>query len=219
MGYKIDHLVVACNNLEEGSNYVQDILNLKLGPIGYHKSLGTYNRVLKVGSIYIEVIALDPFSEVDKEKSFFGLSYNYVRKNILTQPRLVSFVISSTKEFNSPYYLKKKYVERGKFRWNFSHPNSKKINKLIFPYPYVFPSFINWVSNSPILEMENNELLFDSLIIELDKDQGFYKEFLNIFDLKEKIFFKLSSTTDIYKLPRLTAKIINSKDNIVIFIN
>ena len=53
--FKIDHLVVGCRNLQEGTEYIQNLFNVGLSEVGYHKSIGTHNRVLKIGKIYVDV--------------------------------------------------------------------------------------------------------------------------------------------------------------------
>ena len=218
MSYKIDHLVFGCNNLIEGTSYIEDLFKIKLSNIGYHKTFGTHNRVLKIGNIYLEVIALDPKSKVNKSNSFFDLNNHYVKENILKDPRLISFVISSDTCMKSPFYLQPYYVERGLYKWNFYRPNSKKIDKKIFSYPDAFPSVINWFSHSPIKDLQNNLFSFDSLEINLNKNQSDYKNFLEKFNLKEKIIFKFSQKRVMYDLPRLRARIIDKKNKKVIFI-
>ena len=210
--FKIDHLVVGCRHLEEGTKYIQNLFNVELSEIGYHKLIGTHNRVLKIGKIYLEVIALNPLSKVNKKNSFFGLSNDFVQENILIKPRLISFVISSTLNEKSEFYCKKIYMERGNYKWNFIKPNRRKFNQKTFPYIDVFPSKINWLSLSPLLEMKDNNLFFDSLIVNLDQEQIFYKKFLKQFNLNEKIIFKVKEKKEPYNLPELSAKIVNKKD-------
>ena len=46
--HKLDHVVFGAITLEEGTDYVENILKTKLSNIGYHKDMGTQNRVLKI---------------------------------------------------------------------------------------------------------------------------------------------------------------------------
>ena len=209
--FKIDHLVVGCRNLQEGTEYIQNLFNVGLSEVGYHKSIGTHNRVLKIGKIYLEIIAIDPLSKVNKKNIFFGLSSDFVQKYILKKPRLVSFVIASKFTNNSDFYCKNKYMERGNYKWNFIRPNKKKFDTKIFPYVDIFPSKINWLSSSPLLQMKDNDLFFDKLIIELEQNQTYYKTFLEQFNLKEKIIFKVRKKGELFKFPKLSAKIIDKR--------
>ena len=59
--HKLDHVVFGASTLEEGTEFVESILQEKLSDIGYHKDMGTHNRVIRISDqIYLEVVALDP---------------------------------------------------------------------------------------------------------------------------------------------------------------
>ena len=154
--YKIDHLVVGSNCLEEGTYYIENLLDLKLSSIGYHKKMGTHNRVIKLGDLYLEVIAIDPDSKVEIKNTFFGLDKSFVKKKILLKPRLISFVISSTMNISSKFYPNKTYIERNKYKWNFMNPNQNILENDLFPYSDSFPSIIHWLTPSPLEEMKKN---------------------------------------------------------------
>ena len=56
--HKLDHIVFGARSLEEGTNFIEKKLNIKLSEVGYHDFMGTHNRVIKVDKdIYLEVIA------------------------------------------------------------------------------------------------------------------------------------------------------------------
>jgi hypothetical protein len=61
MGYPtIDHLVVAANNLDEGTDYILKILNVRPQVGGEHDTMGTHNRVLRLGEgCCLEVLAIN----------------------------------------------------------------------------------------------------------------------------------------------------------------
>ena len=65
--------------------------------------MGTHNRVISLGSCYLEVISLDPKNQNANKNTWFNLSDKIYRKNFLKIPKLISFVISS-KELNSSIY-------------------------------------------------------------------------------------------------------------------
>ena len=59
--HKLDHIVFGARTLEEGTEFVENILQANLSDIGYHKNMGTHNRVIRISDkIYLEVIAIDP---------------------------------------------------------------------------------------------------------------------------------------------------------------
>ena len=218
-GFKIDHIVLGSKTLEEGSEYIQDLLNVKLSSVGKHKIMGTHNRVLKLGTLYLEIISLDPSSEIQVSDCWFGLNKKYVQEEILKKPNLISFVISSKEDRNFEYYNKKIFVQRDKLSWNFRRPKKSSVNKNLFSYADVFPSIINWISESPLGDMTDNSLLFSDLEIKLNYKQSFYVDFIKKFNLEEKISFNFTDTNSLTFLPKLKANIINTKNKKVFSIN
>jgi len=58
---RLDHLVVAARTLEEGVQYVSDVLGATPAGGGAHPLMRTHNRLLGLwGGVYLEVIAIDP---------------------------------------------------------------------------------------------------------------------------------------------------------------
>ena len=209
--YKIDHLVVGSNCLEDGTYYIENLLDLKLSSIDYHKKMGTHNRVIKLGDLYLEVIAIDPDSKVEIKNTFFGLDKSFVKKKILLKPRLISFVISSTMNISSKFYPNKTYIERNKYKWNFMNPNQNILEKDLFPYSDSFPSIIHWLTPSPLEEMKKNFFKFERLEIELKENQIFYKEHLDSFKLNEKIVYKIRKNADNDVYPKIYGIVKNIK--------
>ena len=77
--HKLDHVVVAANNLDEGTSYVENKLNVKLSNIGYHRDMGTHNRVVKISkSVYLEVISIDPNCGNLNTKRWFNLDLSLI---------------------------------------------------------------------------------------------------------------------------------------------
>ncbi len=211
INYKIDHLVVGSNNLDEGTQYIEKLLKVKLSKIGKHRNFGTHNRVLSLGGIYLEVIAIDDQSDFKPINCWFSLDQDYVKQKILKKPTLISFVISSKKNEDLRTHESAIFVERDHYFWNFRKPKTNLIDNVLFPYEDIFPSLIYWFSDLPISNMNKNFLSFQSLDITLSKDQNFYKKFLSNFNLNEKINFLTKNNIDPKLLPNLSAEIINTK--------
>ena len=68
MVHKLDHIVFGALTLEEGTELVESILQAKLSDIGYHRDMGTHNRVIKISDeVYLEIVAINP--EMEKIRS------------------------------------------------------------------------------------------------------------------------------------------------------
>ena len=88
--HKLDHIVLGSSTLEEGTEFVENILQAKLSDIGYHKDMGTHNRVIRISErVYLEVIAIDPkISNLNNRKWFnlddSSLNHSQISKFLMT---------------------------------------------------------------------------------------------------------------------------------------
>lgn len=71
----LDHLSVIAPNLEEGVRHVRTCLDLDV-PFGQrHVGMGSYNHLLQLGgTIYLEIVALDPEAGLPEIARWFGLN-------------------------------------------------------------------------------------------------------------------------------------------------
>ena len=168
--FKIDHFVFGANTLSEGSTTIKKILDEDLSEINVHETMGTHNRVISLGSSYLEVIALDPKNQNANNNTWFNLSDKIYREKFLKTPKLISFVISSDDLSSSIFFEKEFFVSRNKYKWFFKKPNFEYLNKNNFTNTNLFPSLINWQSVSPLNEMKKSSYSFDSLEITLNEN-------------------------------------------------
>ena len=191
--FKIDHFVFSAKTLNEGSKVIKNILNEDLSEINHHETMGTHNRVISLGSCYLEVISLDPKNK-NANNTWFNLNDENYREKFLKIPKLISFVISS-KELNSSIFFEKEFlVSRNKYKWNFQKPNFEYLNKINFRNLNLFPSLINWKTNSPLNEMKKSSYIFESLEIILNKNHKLLYDFLLSLNLEEKITFNFNDS-------------------------
>jgi len=191
--FKIDHFVFGAKTLNEGSKAIKNILDEDLSEINVHKTMGTHNRVISLGSCYLEVISLDPKNK-NSNNTWFNLNDKNYSEKFLKIPKLISFVISS-KELNSSIFFEKEFlVSRNKYKWNFQKPNFEYLNKINFRNLNLFPSLINWKTISPLNEMKKSSYIFESLEIMLNKNHKLLYDFLLSLNLKEKITFNFNNS-------------------------
>ena len=69
----LDHLALLAPSLDEGVAYVEATLGLPMAGGGAHPEMGTHNRLLRLGDVYVEVIAVDPAARPPAHRRWFGL--------------------------------------------------------------------------------------------------------------------------------------------------
>ena len=192
--FKIDHFVFGANTLNEGSNTIKKILDEDLSEINVHETMGTHNRVISLGSSYLEIIAPDPQNKNANNNTWFNLSDKIYREKFLKIPKLISFVISSDDLSSSIFFEKEFFVSRNKYKWFFKKPNFEYLKRNNFTNTNLFPSLINWQSVSPLNEMKKSSYVFESLEIILNKNHKLLQDFLLSLNLKEKIIFNFNDS-------------------------
>jgi hypothetical protein len=90
---ELDHIVVAADTLDQGSQYLESLLGIPLEPGGQHLGWGTHNRLLRLGErVYLEVIAVDPTQPDPELPRPFGLDSPSLRQRLRARPRLIHWV-------------------------------------------------------------------------------------------------------------------------------
>ena len=127
--HKLDHIVFAAPTLEEGTSFIENKLQVKLGNIGYHEEMGTHNRVVKISeSVYLEVISIDPKSTTRKSKRWFNLDCPKLQSKLKKSPQVIGYVIESDNKKILKYYEPFFRASRGEYKWQFSMPSTKSNN-------------------------------------------------------------------------------------------
>ena len=214
--HKLDHIVFAASTLEEGSSFIEKKLQVKLGNIGYHKDMGTHNRVVKISeSVYLEVISTDPNFVTTKYQRWFNLDCPKLQSQLKKSPQVIGYVIESDDKKILKYYEPFFKASRGEYKWQFSMPSTKSNNLVDQSYQNgIMPRLINWESGKPINKMKDNNLDLLNLEIIFTESQSPLKNFINSLGAIEKLKFSSinqDKSLFIEDYPKLT---INIKDKI-----
>ena len=96
MNTRLDHIVIAARSLEQGGQYIKDLLGVNIPDGGRHDMMATHNKVMSLGkSVYLEVIAIDPSMMRPDQPRWFGLDDPHVRRSIEATPRLLTWAVNT----------------------------------------------------------------------------------------------------------------------------
>lgn len=140
---RLDHLAVSAMTLAEGVACVEAALGLPLGPGGKHPHMSTHNRLLGLGDVYLEVIAIDPDAPAPDRPRWFDLD------NFTSPPRLKNWICNcddlETALISAPAGLGKPVdLARGDLRWRMAVPADGRL-----PFGGGFPAVIEWQGPHP----------------------------------------------------------------------
>ena len=138
MTLTFDHIAISAQTLDEGVAAVEDALQTKLGPVGHHPHMATHNRLLALGDIYLEVIAIDPETPAPAWPRWFDLDHfaappaltNWVART----DDLTTALTQSPPGTGTPVAL-----SRGPYHWQMAVPPDGKL-----PFDGAFPALIQW---------------------------------------------------------------------------
>ena len=219
--HKLDHIVLGCNTLQEGTDYVEKKLGLTLSEIGNHLHMGTHNRVIKISeNIYLEVIAIDPNANKPKHFRWFNLDNKKQQARLKKSPQIIGYVIENQNpdmlKFYNPFFE----ASRGNYCWEFAMPKSDDtlINDELIESGLV-PSLIKWKSKKPVYKMLNNHFELEKIKIELTQNHIEYKSYINYLGDVEKLEYIFKDKTEalsLNKYPKFNIIINDKKKNSII---
>ena len=181
--HKLDHIVFGSSTLEEGTEFVENILQAKLSHIGYHKDMGTHNRVIRISEkVYLEVIAIDPEISNFNNRIWFNLDNSKLQSKLKKSPQIIGYVIENKYTNITKYYDPFFESSRDIYKWQFAMPtfNSNILDSKIIETG-VIPSLISWKSEKPIYKLKKNQFELISFIIRLSKTQQHLNSFFKSF--------------------------------------
>ena len=135
---RFDHLAVSALTLAEGVAALEDLLGLKLQGGGQHPQMATHNRLIGIGDLYLEVIAIDPSLPAPEKPRWFNLD------RFSGKPRLTNWV-ANTDDLEAALALSPQgtgtplALQRGDYRWRMAVPGDGRL-----PFDGGFPALIQW---------------------------------------------------------------------------
>ena len=202
--HSLDHIVFGSFTLDEGTKFVENILQAKLSEIGYHKDIGTHNRVIRISEkVYLEVIAIDPKTSKLNNRKWFNLDNSKLQSKLKISPQVIGYVIENDDVSITKYYDPFFESSRDIYKWQFAMPTFKNniLDSEIIEAGMI-PSLISWKSDKPVYQMKKNQFELISLEIELSKSQEHFNTFFKTFGQIEYVSVSMSTKEDssIFKL-------------------
>jgi hypothetical protein len=138
MMLRLDHLAIAAERLEDGVAAVEARLGVPMAGGGQHAAMGTHNRLLSLGDLYLEVIAVDPGAPAPARPRWFDLD------QFAGAPRLTTWIVATDAMgpaltggpagWGQPMQL-----ARGDYRWQMAVPADGRL-----PFDGLCPALIQW---------------------------------------------------------------------------
>ncbi|TRW95736.1 VOC family protein [Paracoccus sp. M683] len=114
----LDHIVVAAESLDAGTDWLTARLGVSPLPGGKHPMMGTHNALWHLGGReYLELIAIDPDAPAPTRPRWFGLN------RFSGPPRLVAWV-ARAHPLTAPQGSSVTEASRGDLRWRIAIPGS-----------------------------------------------------------------------------------------------
>lgn len=135
----LDHIAVACTDLDEGAAWLESRLGVPLAPGGRHPLMGTHNRLLSLGpDSYLELIAIDPAAPPPSGARWFGLD------DFAGPPRIAGWVVRAPDSTPAPPGARWVTAARGNLRWRITVADCGRMG-----HDGIAPSMIDWGTAPP----------------------------------------------------------------------
>ena len=202
--HKLDHIVFGSFTLDEGTEFVENILKAKLSDIGYHKDMGTHNRVIRISErVYLEVIAIDPKARNLNNRKWFNLDNSKLQSKLKKSPQIIGYVIENNDMNITKCYDPFFESSRDIYKWQFAMPTFNKniLNSEIVEAGMI-PSLISWKSDKPVYQMKKNQFELISFEIWLSASQQHFNTFFKTFGQIEYVSVSMATEEEpsIFKL-------------------
>ncbi|WP_225027854.1 VOC family protein [Xinfangfangia pollutisoli] len=138
MDWAFDHFAIAAESLADGVARVEQALGVPLAGGGAHPLMGTHNRLLGLGDLYLEVIAIDPAAPAPGRPRWFDLD------RFAGPPRITNWIarcddLAAALAKAPPGSGTALSLTRGDLRWQMAVPETG-----LLPFDDAFPALICW---------------------------------------------------------------------------
>ena len=131
---RLDHIVLACEDLDTGAAQLAETLGHALDPGGSHALMGTHNRLLNLGrGSYLELIAVDRDAPAPDRARWYTLD------SFSGPPRLVGWAARDS-AFVAPPGTTVTEMKRGNLHWQITLPDGAQM-----PGEGTHPLLIRWI--------------------------------------------------------------------------
>ena len=157
---KFDHFAIATENLEQTVTNLEKKFKYPFSSGGEHKVFGTHNRLFRLGDVYLEVIAINPFATDSQQPRWFDLDNFNGKSRIITWIASTENILELLPNiWNNPGVIKK--LSRDKLEWDFTVPKSG-----IMPMGGAAPALINWGNTRhPALSMVDHGCRLERFLV------------------------------------------------------
>ncbi|MGA0342799.1 MAG: VOC family protein [Arenicellales bacterium] len=181
---QLDHVVIGARSLDEGRQFVGDLLGEAPREGGRHGAMGTHNALLGLGDgVYLEIIAIDPEGEAPQSPRWFSLDHDITREKLQHGPQLLTWVVRTDcidrlSELDAYADADVKPMSRGSLRWQFAFsPDGRCFADGILPH------VIQWDTDiHPAQALAGGHCRLSTLVATLADDQA-VRETLSAMDL------------------------------------
>jgi Glyoxalase-like domain len=134
----LDHLVVAATDLATGVAWLEAKLGLPCTGGGQHIAMGTHNRLISLGDVYLEVIAIDGSLPAPQRARWFELDQPAMQQKLAAGPQLIHWVARcrQIEHLNKAPIIE---MQRGNYHWRITVHEDGAL-----PGGGVVPTLIEW---------------------------------------------------------------------------
>jgi len=156
MRCELDHLIVACADLESGAAWVAERLGVAMAPGGQHPLMGTHNRVLRLGpGVYLELIAIDPTAPAPARPRWFDLDSPDMQARLARSPALITWAARTDRSVEAvtrvPELGPVHAASRGALSWRITIPEDGRLQ-----FGGLLPTVLQWESAHPSESMPDS---------------------------------------------------------------